>query len=107
MNIHTNVFFFPIDIFLDIFSRCSRSLKIALGDENAIEHNIKLVHWIAHPLKFRLYTDTSIKTINEIVITIFFAQYYTCTFVHAFKKVNIQKKKRQIQVYAAYDHMNQ
>ena len=42
--------------------------------------NIKLAYWIAHHRgKFRLYIDTSTQTINKIVITDFFAQYYIFT----------------------------
>ena len=75
VNVHINVFIFALTHFWIFFPICSYCVKIALGGENAIEHNIKLVHWIAHlPGKFRLCTDTSIQTINKIVITDFFAQ---------------------------------
>ena len=53
------------------------SCKNCKRELNAIEHNIKLVYWIAHHRgKFRLYTNTSTRTINKIVITDCFAQYY-------------------------------
>ena len=46
MNNHTNVFILAYIHFCIFFSSCSHSVKIALEDENAIKHNIKLVYGI-------------------------------------------------------------